>query len=92
DTRISYPVLNRTGIEGAWDFTLNYDTRASLPPLPLFLGRGGQAVGAGEASDPSGGISFFEAIEKQTGLKLEKSKRSVRVMVLDHIEEKATDN
>ncbi|HWE49595.1 MAG TPA: TIGR03435 family protein [Bryobacteraceae bacterium] len=90
DTRISYPVLNRTGIEGAWDFTVDYDIRANLPPLPLL--RGAQAAPAGEASDPSGAISLIEVIEKQIGLRLEKSKRMVRVMVLDHIEERATDN
>ncbi len=44
------------------------------------------------ASDPVGGISLFDAIEKQLGLKLEAQKRSYPVFVIDHIEEKPTDN
>ena len=91
DPGIFYPVLDGTGIDGAWDFTVDYDILASLPPLP-FLRGGGPAPGAGEPSEPSGALSFIEAVEKQLGLKLEKRKRSVRVLVLDHIEEKPTDN
>jgi len=45
-----------------------------------------------EASDPVGGTSFFEAVEKQLGLKLEATKRPYPVFVIDHIEEKPTDN
>jgi len=88
--QIFYPVQDGTGIDGAWDFTLNYDVLASLPPMP---GRGGDpAAAAGVASDPSGALSFIEAVEKQLGLKLEKRKRSVPVLVLGHIEQKPTDN
>jgi uncharacterized protein (TIGR03435 family) len=90
DPQIFYPVLDGTGIDGAWDFTLNYDIVASLPPLP---GRGGgPAAAPGEASDPSGALSFIQAVEKQLGLKLETHKRPVRVLVIDHIEEKPTEN
>jgi uncharacterized protein (TIGR03435 family) len=90
DSQIFYPVLDGTGIEGAWDFTLNYDVLASLPPLPRRADA--PAAGAAEAADPSGGVSFIEAVEKQLGLKLEKRKRPVNVLVIDHIEEKPTDN
>jgi len=37
-------------------------------------------------------LSFTEAVEKQLGLKLEKRKRRVRVLVLDHIEDTPTDH
>ncbi len=92
DPQISYPVLDGTGMDGAWDFTLNYDLMATIPLPPILLRGGAQTAGAGEPSDPSGALSFAEALEKQLGLKLEKRKRSVRVLVLDHIEEKPTDN
>ena len=53
------------------------------------------AAGAGDitASDPiGGGASLFDAVEKQLGLKLEKERRTYPVFVIDHIEEKPTDN
>jgi uncharacterized protein (TIGR03435 family) len=40
-----------------------------------------------EASDPSG-ITPFEAVEKELGLKLVKQKRTIPVIVVDHVEEK----
>jgi uncharacterized protein (TIGR03435 family) len=35
---------------------------------------------------------LFDAVEKQLGLKLEVRKRTLPVFVIDHIEEKPTDN
>ena len=92
DPDVFYPVLDGTGLDGAWDFTLNYNALINRPP-PLLAGRGGgPTVGAAEASDPSGVLSFMDAVEKQLGLKLEKHKRPVRIMIIDHIEPKATEN
>jgi len=45
-----------------------------------------------EASDPNGAITLFEAIEKQLGLKLATQKRPAPVLVIDHAEQKPTDN
>ncbi len=47
---------------------------------------------SGTASEPNGALSFFDAVNKQLGLKLEKEKRPVPVLVIDHIEEKPTEN
>jgi uncharacterized protein (TIGR03435 family) len=91
DTDIHYPVLDGTGIDGAWDFTLNYDALANLAARRP-LGGGAAAGPNGEASDPSGSISFVDAIEKQLGLKLEVHKRPEPVLVIDDIEEKPTAN
>jgi uncharacterized protein (TIGR03435 family) len=46
----------------------------------------------GIASDPVGGISLLDAVEKQLGLKLELHKRPLPVLVIDHIEEMPTEN
>jgi uncharacterized protein (TIGR03435 family) len=35
---------------------------------------------------------LFDAVEKQLGLKLDVQKRTYPVLVIDHIEEKPTDN
>jgi uncharacterized protein (TIGR03435 family) len=91
DTDIYYPVLDATGLDGGWDFTLNYDAMASLNErFPQFARA---APGPdGQASEPSGGLSFQDAIEKQLGLKLEVHKRPEPVLVIDHMEEKPIEN
>ena len=83
-----FPVRDSTGIQGAWDFTLNYTIGISAP-LVFAAPRSGDA---GQAPEPPGGISFPDAVAKQLGLKLEIHKRPVRVKVIDHIEEKPTEN
>jgi uncharacterized protein (TIGR03435 family) len=89
---LDWPVIDATGIEGGWDFTLTF---SRIPPGLNRPGRGGDAgVPGGEplASDPGGGYTIVEAIEKQLGLKLQSQKRPVPVFVIDHIEQKPTDN
>jgi uncharacterized protein (TIGR03435 family) len=50
------------------------------------------AGGTNGAADPIGGVSIFEAVDKQLGLKLVEQKRPVSVLVIDYIEEKPADN
>jgi uncharacterized protein (TIGR03435 family) len=83
------PVINSTGLEGGWDFTVTY----------LFAARGAAtAGGAGaqgsveQAPDPSGGLTVHDAIEKELGLKLETQKRPMTVTVIDHVEQTPVDN
>ena len=91
-------VLDATGIEGAFDFTINFSGAGIVNNGGG--GRGGVAEaggagggpGAGQAADPGGGITLQEALEKQLGLKLETTKRPGKVLVIDHLEEKPTDN
>ena len=86
------PVVDATGIEGGWDFQLawtgrgQFEAAARNAPQPA----GGGAAGA--PSDPNGSLSVFEAIDKQLGLKMEKQKRPMPVMMIDHIEQKPTEN
>jgi uncharacterized protein (TIGR03435 family) len=90
---LNWPVVDETGVEGGWDFTLNFSN------LPLGMlngpGRSGDTGpgGVAAASDPGGGgATIFEAIEKQLGLKLKADKRPEKVIVIDHLEQKPTDN
>jgi uncharacterized protein (TIGR03435 family) len=48
--------------------------------------------GKSATSDPNGALSMLDAVSKQLGLKLEKQKRPAPVLVIDHIEEKPTEN
>jgi uncharacterized protein (TIGR03435 family) len=79
----SGPVLDSTGLDGGWDFTLSFSSAG-------LVRRADSAVGGD--TDPNRAISIFDAIEAQLGLKLEKHKRPLPVLVIDHIEEKPTDN
>jgi uncharacterized protein (TIGR03435 family) len=90
---LSAPVVDATGIDGTWDFTLTFSMNFGMPMM--MTRGGGEALAAGAPSavpDPSGGLTIFEAVEKQLGLKLEKQKRTVPVIVIDHLEQKPTDN
>jgi uncharacterized protein (TIGR03435 family) len=83
------PVLDATGIKGSWDFTLSF---SSVDLVKGNAAGSGDASASGSASEPNGALSFFTAVNKQLGLKLEKEKRPVPVLVIDHIEEKPTAN
>jgi uncharacterized protein (TIGR03435 family) len=79
-------VVDATKIEGKYDITLNFSVAGAM-------GGGGRGGGApGEALDPGGAITLQEAIEKQLGLKLEPQKNPGQVLVVDHVEEKPTEN
>jgi uncharacterized protein (TIGR03435 family) len=85
---IHYPALDGSGIAGTWDFSFTY---SAVPPSELAAARGAPPAG-GAASDPVGGTTLFDALEKQLGLKLEMQKRPYPQLVIDHIEEKPTEN
>ena len=79
---IDHPVADATGLAGGWNFLVGWTPRAALqvqPPQP--------GAAAAEVSVPDG-ISVFDAVESQLGLKLTKQKRSIPVIVIDHVNEK----
>jgi uncharacterized protein (TIGR03435 family) len=97
------PVLDSTGLKGSYDFTLSFSsadqTRAPAAGSgsSSASGSGTSAAGGGAAStdgasDPNGALTLFEAVNRQLGLKLEKQRRPGPVLVIDHIEEKPTEN
>jgi uncharacterized protein (TIGR03435 family) len=70
------PVLNQTGIQGKFDFAIDYDANSDAPGA--FSG----ATGPG----------MFRAFQDQLGLKLEATKGSVDVLVIDRAERPSSDN
>jgi len=83
---IDHPVVDGTGLEGGWDFLMGWTPKqlmqAQQAPNP------NQPPGAtADVTDP-GGISAFDAVEKELGLKLVKQTRSIPVIVVDHVDEK----
>jgi len=88
-----WPVTDATGIEGGWDVSLMFNMRPMMTGAPRPVeAAGGGASPVPTASEPTGGQTIFEAVEKQLGLKLEKGKRSEKVFVVDHLEQKPTEN
>jgi uncharacterized protein (TIGR03435 family) len=86
---IQAPPVDMTGLEGGWDFTLNWSAIGLFPGG--VNGMGGRAAGDGPAgaapSVPTGAITLPEAIESQLGLKFEMGRRPTRVLVIDSISE-----
>jgi uncharacterized protein (TIGR03435 family) len=82
------PVVDGTGIKGSYDFTLSFSSADKILPNA----GGGADNSDANSSDPNGALSVFDAISRQLGLKLEKTKRPYPVLVIDHIEETPTAN
>lgn len=79
------PVLDKTGLNGRYDFTLAY-SRDGLRPM------GPAAAPGAPSADPSGGPSLFKAVQEQLGLRLDPKKDGVDILVLDHIDKVPTEN
>jgi uncharacterized protein (TIGR03435 family) len=78
-----------TGLEGGYDFTLNFSPIGQVQgPRP---DAGATSAGA-VAVDPTGALSLLDAVRQQLGIRLEETKRPLPVLVIDSISEKPTDN
>lgn len=83
------PVTDETGLKGRYDFILTYsipDWHGEVLELPDGMGRVNPAVASETLPD------LFGAVQSQLGLKLERNKGPVEVIVIDHIEKRPTDN
>lgn len=81
------PALDRTGLQGGYDFTLEFS-----PIEQVQAARPDAGAGPGVAVDPNGALSLQDAVRRQLGVKLEETKRPVPVLVIDSISEKPLDN
>jgi uncharacterized protein (TIGR03435 family) len=78
-------VVDATGLEGGFDFTMGWTAKSLLQPVPQ--PDGGQGGQAGQVSDPNG-VTVFEGMERELGLRLVRQKRTIPVIVVDHVDEK----
>jgi len=81
-SRLSRPVLDRTGLTGKYNFKMQWTADMSA--------RGPDGPGDANLAD-SAGPSIFTAIQEQLGLKLESTKGLVEIIVVDRVE-KASEN
>ena len=76
-------VVDKTGLTGNYDFTLDYTPDNMPMPMP-----GAPEGGPKPEMQPNaGGPSLFTAVQEQLGLKLEATKATVDVVVIDHIDQ-----
>jgi uncharacterized protein (TIGR03435 family) len=95
DGYIHNTVLDKTGLKGGYDFTLSFSSVNNIlngGARPQSNGPGQQNGDETTASDPNGAVSLFEAVHRELGLKLEKEKRPVPMLVIDKINETPTPN
>jgi uncharacterized protein (TIGR03435 family) len=74
-------VIDRTGIEGSFDFKLEWVPDAANMP----------SINGAKMEASTEGPSIFTAVQEQLGLKLESTKGPVEILVIDRAE-KATEN
>lgn len=82
--QLGRPVLDKTGLTGKYDFTLEYTPDETQRSMGMGTGEK-PATESPLPSDPSG-PSIFTALQDQLGLKLEAQKGPVEILVVDHIE------
>ena len=82
--QVGRPVVDKTGIQGDFDFTLEWTPDAAPPRTPA------ETVAERGAPDPLG-PGLFTALPLQLGLKLETSKGPVEILLVDRAE-KAKEN
>jgi len=81
--RLGYPVLDMTGLTGAYRVTLEWADTESKKTKP---GK------TGKAKPDTDGPSIFTALHDQMGLRLQARKAPVEIFVIDHIEKTPTAN
>lgn len=74
------PVVDKTGLQGRWDFTLKW-----TPDESQFSGLGVK-IPPPAADDPNAAPPLFTAIQEQLDLKLDAQKTQVPVLVIDHVD------
>jgi uncharacterized protein (TIGR03435 family) len=88
---VSHPVVDSTGLEGGYNFVLSWTPKnkfgAATPPAAAGATGGAITIPA----DPTG-LSVFEALDRQLGLKLDETKKPMQVLVIDRANQLPTEN
>jgi len=73
--RLGRPVVDQTGLDGRFDFRLQWTPEPNGPAPP-----------SADVQPDSQGPTFLEALHDQLGLKLESTKGPLQILVVDHVE------
>jgi uncharacterized protein (TIGR03435 family) len=83
-------VIDNTGLEGGYDFVFSFSPAGLVQQIsPAAKSESSESS---DAPEPTAGLSLFDALNKQLGLKLETVKRPTKVLVIDKIERKPIEN
>ena len=89
--QIGTPVVDKTGLTGTYDLTLEF-----VPDRVGAGGIGGALVPpeTAQGANPNtfDGPTIFSAVQEQLGLKLEQKRGPLDVMVIDHAERVPSEN
>lgn len=77
---VERPVVDRTGLEGAWDLDLEWAPDQTVTPS-----------GSTPPAGPLDGVSFFTALREQLGLTLASGRGPVDVLVIESVERPTED-
>jgi uncharacterized protein (TIGR03435 family) len=76
------PLVDETGLTGKYDFKLVYSSESLIA-----------LIAPGQAREPTDAApDIFTALEKQLGLKLEKRRTQLDVLVIDHLDKRPTED
>jgi uncharacterized protein (TIGR03435 family) len=91
---VGQPVVDQTGLKGHYDFKVRWgnDGPMPMPAPPPGASPGAAPAGQWQMVNPGpSGLTVFEALRKQLGLRLEKAKVPEPQLIIDHVE-KLADN
>jgi uncharacterized protein (TIGR03435 family) len=77
--QMDLPAINMTGLAGSYDLKLDWVAES-------------QNQANGEPSEPAAGQTIQDAIQDQLGLKIERRKAPVEILIVDHAEKVPTEN
>ncbi|MBV9400362.1 MAG: TIGR03435 family protein [Bryobacterales bacterium] len=92
--QLRHPVIDKTGLTGKYDFSLEYtpDLTGVPPPPPGLAGPNPPPTPIDISSASAPGSTLASALEKQLGLKLVSTKAKLDVIVVDRAEKTPTEN
>jgi len=99
EQQLDRAVIDETGLQGNYDFTLVFEPDASRG---MMGGMGGMLAGMGRSGpggpdgqhqpDSEPAANLFTAVQEQLGLKLDARKSPVEMLVIDRLEKTPTEN
>jgi uncharacterized protein (TIGR03435 family) len=84
-------VVDETGIKGRFDFTLEF-AGSPIPSAAVAAALAGQQADPAALAPTVAGLDIFRALQQQLGLKLEKGKRTVDFLIIEHADRIPTEN
>ena len=87
---IDHPIVDATGLEGGWDFLIGWTPKACLQAQQRSESESDARSDRPRRRIPTAS-RFSRQFEKELGLKLVKQKRSIPVIVVDHVTEKPVE-